>query len=651
MKNKLFLSSEEIIESFFKYLDNTIYNYAYMLDGSWGSGKTFFVKEKLIPAIAQHEKEKQKIDPEYKEKRVLYVSLYGIKDTEEISRLLYLELRRVSTGDIVKDSILEFVDNNKSKISSWIGTGAKLISDVVKDLKGVDLEGIYNKISTGFSLENCIFIFDDLERTSCNINDILGYINNFIEHDEIKVLLIANEEEINTVSQLDTNPEELLVCLQDNLDFDFLDDDNEKNQKTRYSSYNKNAMNIQKKLSLNKLMKRVEVLFAHNQAYKQIKEKVVGETVKYQPDYLEMTKSLTEKHLKDNEVLKNIVINRAEKINEIAIHYNHINLRTFLFFLSKMITIYDCLQEHIQAVKKMIDYVFLVSIKCKTGHKIEKWKESTLFEFRSLYGRLDFRKQCLAFRFIDDFVLYGKFDSKEIVETVSFYEMLEKKNAEDVNDPANKIQNWWSMEEETLKGLMEEVLIKMEANEYLFDAYLHIVNNFASLISIGFDEKYLSRLMEYMKNNIRNASEKIELRRWHTSFVGNEDREIYALNVKELNEEIEANNNSHHKEELSDMLSDATSWGTKISAYVYEHKNIVDNGFFSKIDAKRVLALIEESNTENIEEFRYAIGDFYSFSNIADYYMEDYSNLKIIHDGLNTDNPQFDLIKKKILNG
>lgn len=200
-----------------------------MLDGVWGSGKTFFVKEKLIPAVKQHELEKHSANPDYIEKKVLYVSLYGIKDTEEISRLLYLELHRITTAEITKDRMSSIDEKKKAKISSWVGTGAKIFADVVKDSKGIDLESILNKISTGFSLENCIFIFDDLERTSCNINDILGYINNFIEHDGIKVLLVANEAEINTASQLDTNPEELLVCLQDNLDFDFLESGDEKN--------------------------------------------------------------------------------------------------------------------------------------------------------------------------------------------------------------------------------------------------------------------------------------------------------------------------------------------------------------------------------------------------------------------------------------
>ena len=56
MKNNSFLSSEEIVKSFLSYLDDSIYSYAYLLDGSWGSGKTFFVKEILIPSIVKHEK-------------------------------------------------------------------------------------------------------------------------------------------------------------------------------------------------------------------------------------------------------------------------------------------------------------------------------------------------------------------------------------------------------------------------------------------------------------------------------------------------------------------------------------------------------------------------------------------------------------------
>lgn len=139
-----------------------------------------------------------------------------------------------------------------------------------------------------------------------------------------------------------------------------------------------------------------------NQAYKQIKEKVVGETVKYQPEYLKMITNLIERNLNNDEKLKEILLNKANKIEEIAEYYEHFNLRTFLFFLSKVVTLYDCLQRHVETFEKIIDYIFLISVKYKTGKGIDQWEESKLFELRSLYEELDFRNQCLAFKFIEN---------------------------------------------------------------------------------------------------------------------------------------------------------------------------------------------------------------------------------------------------------
>lgn len=42
-----------------------------------------------------------------------------------------------------------------------------------------------------------VLCFDDLERANCDIADILGYINNFVEHDGVKVIIIGNEDEIS----------------------------------------------------------------------------------------------------------------------------------------------------------------------------------------------------------------------------------------------------------------------------------------------------------------------------------------------------------------------------------------------------------------------------------------------------------------------
>ena len=72
------LKNNEIKDIIIDYLKNDKLNQAILIDGEWGSGKTFFVKEKVIPKI----KEKLKDVPIY------YVSLYGVSSSSEIHNLI-----------------------------------------------------------------------------------------------------------------------------------------------------------------------------------------------------------------------------------------------------------------------------------------------------------------------------------------------------------------------------------------------------------------------------------------------------------------------------------------------------------------------------------------------------------------------------------
>ena len=41
-----------------------------------------------------------------------------------------------------------------------------------------------------------MIVFDDLERCSIDITDLLGYINSFVEHEGVKVVVLADEGRI-----------------------------------------------------------------------------------------------------------------------------------------------------------------------------------------------------------------------------------------------------------------------------------------------------------------------------------------------------------------------------------------------------------------------------------------------------------------------
>lgn len=65
------MTEKEIISEIIRYLSDTSYNYAVMIDGNWGCGKTYFVNHGLTDAIK--EKEKDSRQP----RKPLYISLYG----------------------------------------------------------------------------------------------------------------------------------------------------------------------------------------------------------------------------------------------------------------------------------------------------------------------------------------------------------------------------------------------------------------------------------------------------------------------------------------------------------------------------------------------------------------------------------------------
>jgi hypothetical protein len=151
--------------------------YAVLLTGLWGSGKTWFIKDFL----AKHEP---------KQKSPLYLSLYGMQSLDDIDSGLFQLLHPV-------------LGSKPARILGRVARGV-LKATINIDLNGDDISdgsmnvGIPNdKLLDRISLKaNSILVLDDLERCSIPIADLLGYINQFIEHGGIKAILIANEHEL-----------------------------------------------------------------------------------------------------------------------------------------------------------------------------------------------------------------------------------------------------------------------------------------------------------------------------------------------------------------------------------------------------------------------------------------------------------------------
>ncbi|MBD2628092.1 P-loop NTPase fold protein [Trichormus variabilis] len=152
--------------------------FAVLLKGQWGSGKTWFIKKYR----EQLKKDNQKC---------LYVSLYGMTKFSEIEDTFFQQLHPILS-------------------SHGMAITGKIFKGLLKGTLKIDLDGDSKEdgrlsiqvpdINIPDYLKNTdksILIFDDLERCQIDISNIMGYINYFVEQQDLKVVIVANEDEIS----------------------------------------------------------------------------------------------------------------------------------------------------------------------------------------------------------------------------------------------------------------------------------------------------------------------------------------------------------------------------------------------------------------------------------------------------------------------
>ena len=146
--------------------------YAVMLSGPWGSGKTWFI-EHFQEALRN------------KGKPTLYVSLFGVSKAADIRDQFFAQIHPKLADPRVQKAW--------GLAKSFLKGSLKL--DLYGDEKDdATLQIAIPDIEKWASTEGAVLIFDDLERCGMSLNDSLGFINQFVEHDGYRVIILANED-------------------------------------------------------------------------------------------------------------------------------------------------------------------------------------------------------------------------------------------------------------------------------------------------------------------------------------------------------------------------------------------------------------------------------------------------------------------------
>ncbi|AUC76288.1 hypothetical protein [Olleya sp. Bg11-27] len=170
--------NEEITNRIEQYLELDT-NYAIIINGDYGIGKTHYIKNQLFPKIAKLKIPNSEKDETY---IPILISLFGAKSIEDIQNQIFIELYPILKKRGVKivaglgNAVLKHFGSNLKDLFSETGTSSESLTD-------------YRKI---------LICIDDIDRksTELDLKEVFGFVNNLVENLNAKILLIANEDEL-----------------------------------------------------------------------------------------------------------------------------------------------------------------------------------------------------------------------------------------------------------------------------------------------------------------------------------------------------------------------------------------------------------------------------------------------------------------------
>lgn len=162
-------------------------DYAIMIDGEWGAGKSWYWDNVLTEQI---KKIPTKDNTEEKPSmyKVAKISLFGISSVDDLRIKIFEESNSFFVNKKVK--------NGARLTGLFVNKVASMFN--VSETNSKDISNLLEVFSV--NLDHYVLCFDDLERIKTELLiELLGYINTLVEHDKVKVVFICNENELKDV--------------------------------------------------------------------------------------------------------------------------------------------------------------------------------------------------------------------------------------------------------------------------------------------------------------------------------------------------------------------------------------------------------------------------------------------------------------------
>ena len=525
---------EDLVESILDYVRSDYTDYAIMINGEWGSGKTYFWNNKVRKKIESMHLNGKKFT-------TIYMSLYGISNLEEISKKIFIE-----TTQLMDKNLRKYMDaNEQTTIPEYAKTGLDMAN-----FFGVTQNGDKVDYADFFATDDKVLCFDDLERANVDVIDILGYINNFVEHDHIKTIIICNEKELST--KLKSSNLEMKTFI------------------ATYLLDKQGELNKTDKPMVEKIQNKIERVFDKANDYERIKEKLIGETFEYAPKFDYIINGILMRYENDPDLIRFLRENTRLIIATFERSGTR-NLRILKHSLNDFKKIYEMLNKNYpntsyRVIQTMLIFTIAISFEIKAG-KITKDKfinikdneeyksilvsSRVLMDNRQFYIKefdsnyyYNFKSDYRFFKFIEYYVRTRIFDMKifkKDMETI-------RNTIDTENLPGYKrllTEEYWKISDDEFGNVISSIIEDVKEGSlelidivkiYAYFSYFakkHLIDyDIKTLKSVFFNGMNLSSLRSKYCNNVDKELAKIAVDGW------NDDMEEILKHFNNLNTQL-----------------------------------------------------------------------------------------------------------------
>lgn len=341
--------------------------------------------------------------------------------------------------------------------------------------------------------------------------------------------------------------------------------------------------------------RRRKLLFPTKEAnsnYRRIREKLIGVTLKYEPN-ISLIISEILKSSKYDSSIKDMLEKKKEAFSSEMQNRNHKNIRTFQFFLSKVSYLLEKLSdintdpEYLDIIKEhIISETFYQAIKFKSNDQPS----------RTMHAQLK-KEQEAKFQSIKQYIESGTYNQKIFEDNVlNLQKELQAQIPDD--DPYYLIyQQYYLQPQDWCEDQLEKVLQRLDENKYPIAFYVKIITSIQRLIDLGFDDEYMNRTKQLMLTNITKMNE-VKLIDSDLWYIENKQTKAKVTEViTDINHAIKEHSEIVSRENVGDILK-SDNWINRLENYSNPNQNryVQDMSVFSKAPPEQWLNLLHKAS-------------------------------------------------------